>query len=122
MVPDVNAAPARVLAALSAAGDVAYVWDLESDAMIWHGSPRMLGLTDEESVATGKGFAGRINPEDLLLRQQRLQSHYNRGAAFDVEYRVRLGNGGFVWLHERGSVEPRHGRAPVPHARRAARS
>jgi diguanylate cyclase (GGDEF)-like protein len=105
MVPDVNAAPARVLAALAAAGDAAYEWDFESDAMSWYGSPRMLGLTDEDSVATGKGFAGRINSEDLLLRQQRLQSHLNRGGAFDVEYRVRLGDGGFVWLHERGSAE-----------------
>ncbi|HUK59123.1 MAG TPA: GGDEF and EAL domain-containing protein [Stellaceae bacterium] len=105
MAQDVNAAPARVLAALAAAGDAAYEWDLQSDVMTWHGSPRMLGLTDEESIATGKGFAGRINPEDLLLRQQRLQSHYNRGSAFDVEYRIRLGDGGFAWLNERGTVE-----------------
>jgi len=105
MVPDVTAAPARVLAALAAAGDAGYEWDLASDAMVWHGSPRMLGLTDEEAVASGKGFCGRINPEDLLLRQQRLQSHYNRGAAFDVEYRVRLGDGSFAWLHERGTAE-----------------
>jgi diguanylate cyclase (GGDEF)-like protein len=105
MVPDVNALPARVLAALAAAGDAAYEWDLETDAMVWHGSPRMLGLTDEESVRSGRGFAARINPEDLLLRQQRLQTHYNRGAAFDAEYRVRLGDGSFAWLHERGTAE-----------------
>jgi diguanylate cyclase (GGDEF)-like protein len=105
MVPDVNAASARVLAALAAAGDAAYEWDLESDAITWHGSPRMLGLTEEESVANGKGFAARINPDDVLLRQQRLQSHFNRGTQFDVEFRVRLGDGSFAWLHERAAAE-----------------
>jgi diguanylate cyclase (GGDEF)-like protein len=105
MVPEDNAALARVLAALAAAGDAAYVWDLESDAIEWHGSPRMLGLTEEAAVATGKGFSARINPEDIPLRQQRLQGHYSRGTPFDVEYRVRLGDGGFAWLHERGTAE-----------------
>ncbi len=105
MVSEVDAALARVLAALAAAGDAAYVWDLAGDGMEWHGSPRMLGLTDEASVASGKGFAARINPDDLILRQQRLQIHYGRGAPFDVEYRVRLGDGSFAWLHERGTAE-----------------
>lgn len=100
-----NHALARVLAALAAAGDVAYAWDLESDAIEWHGSPRRLGLTDENAIGTGKGFAACVNPDDHLLRQQRLQSHYDRGAPFDVEYRVRLSDGVFAWLHERGTAE-----------------
>jgi diguanylate cyclase (GGDEF)-like protein len=100
-----NHALACILAALEAAGDAAYAWDLESDAIEWHGSPRRLGLTDDVTAATGKGFAANLNPDDLLLRQQRLQSHYNRGAPFDVEYRVRLADGGFAWLHERGTAE-----------------
>jgi diguanylate cyclase (GGDEF)-like protein len=95
----------RVLAALAAAGDVAYVWDLASDTIEWHGSPRMLGLTESAAVASGRGFALRINPDDLLMRVQRLQAHYARGAAFDCEYRVRLTGGGFAWLHERGAAE-----------------
>ena len=41
MVPELNAAMARVLAALAAAGDAAYVWDIASDQIEWHGSPRM---------------------------------------------------------------------------------
>jgi diguanylate cyclase (GGDEF)-like protein len=105
MVQEENLAFAHVLAALVAAGDVAYVWDLAADTIEWHGSPRMLGLTESEAVASGRGFALRINPDDLLLRVQRLQAHYARGAAFDCEYRVRLTGGGFAWLHERGAAE-----------------
>jgi diguanylate cyclase (GGDEF)-like protein len=105
MALEENTALARVLAALNAAGDVAYVWDLASDSLEWHGSPRLLGLTEPAVVANGKGFAARINPDDLALRQQRLQSHFARGTSFDIEYRVRLADGSFAWLHERGSAE-----------------
>jgi diguanylate cyclase (GGDEF)-like protein len=105
MVSDLNAAMARVLAALDAAGDAAYIWDIGSDAIEWHGSPRKLGLTEEAAVATGRGFADRINPDDLILREERLQTHFNRGAPFEAEYRVRLADGGFAWLHERGAAE-----------------
>jgi diguanylate cyclase (GGDEF)-like protein len=100
-----NDALASVLAALAAAGDAAYVWDLASDAIAWHGSPRMLGLTDEATISDGRSFAERINPDDLVIRRQRLQSHYGRGAAFDVEYRIRLSDGSFAWLNERGTAE-----------------
>src|SRR5579885_683058 len=105
MVSAENDALASVLAALAAAGDAAYVWDLASDAIEWHGSPRMLGLTDEAAISSGRSFADRINPDDLLVRQQHLQTHYVRGSAFDVEYRIRLRDGGFAWLHERGTAE-----------------
>ena len=105
MTSEENPALTSVLAALAAAGDVAYVWDLATDIIDWHGSPRMLGLTESEAVASGRGFALRINPDDLLMRVQRLQAHYTRGAAFECEYRVRLTGGGFAWLHERGAAE-----------------
>jgi len=61
MVPDENAALARVLAALAAAGDAAYIWDLASDTVEWHGSPRMLGLTEEAAVATGTQGRRNLN-------------------------------------------------------------
>ncbi len=97
-----------VLAALASAGDVAYVWDIESDAITWHGSLRMLGFDEGMTLATGQAFAERINPDDLLQRQQQLHAHYARGQAFDCEYRVRLQGGSFGWLHDRGTAELDH--------------
>jgi diguanylate cyclase (GGDEF)-like protein len=105
MVPEASVATARILSALSAAGDVAYVWDLASDAIEWHGSPRLLGITEESAVATGRGFADRINPDDLVSREEKLQTHFNRGAPFEAEYRVRLADGAFAWLQERGAAQ-----------------
>jgi diguanylate cyclase (GGDEF)-like protein len=97
---------ARILAALAAAGDVAYAWDLETDAIEWHGPMEgLLGTAAWAPIATGRDFAARIHPDDLLLRQQRLQTHFARAGQFDCEYRVRLEGGGFAWLHDRGSAE-----------------
>jgi diguanylate cyclase (GGDEF)-like protein len=103
-----NAELNAVLAALASAGDVAYVWDIDSDAIAWHGSLRMLGFDEGVTLATGQAFAERINPDDLLQRQQQLHAHYARGLPFDCEYRVRLQGGSFGWLHDRGTAELDH--------------
>jgi diguanylate cyclase (GGDEF)-like protein len=95
----------NALRALVSAGDVAYVWDIETDVIEWHGSLKALGFADGAGLATGQAFADRVSPDDMLLRQQRLHAHYARGAPFDCEFRLRLEAGGFAWLHDRGSAE-----------------
>ncbi|HWE74330.1 MAG TPA: GGDEF and EAL domain-containing protein [Stellaceae bacterium] len=105
---EVNTELKDVLAALASAGDVAYVWDIDSDIITWHGSLQMLGFDEGMKLATGQAFAERINPDDLLQRQQQLHAHYARGLAFDCEYRVRLQGGSFGWLHDRGTAELDH--------------
>jgi diguanylate cyclase (GGDEF)-like protein len=113
MAADEKDAP-HLEAALSAAGDVAYDWDLTSDAIRWHGAvAAMLGIADAALIATGRALAGRLNPDDLLLRQQRLNAHWTRRATFDCEFRVRAEQGGFVWVHDRGSALFDAGGRPV---------
>jgi diguanylate cyclase (GGDEF)-like protein len=105
MAPDDKDVPHRLEAALTAAGDLAYDWDLTTDAIAWHGSVSgMLGVGDQSAIATGRALAGRLNPDDLLLRQQRLNAHWTRRATFDCEFRVRTENGGFAWVHDRGTA------------------
>jgi diguanylate cyclase (GGDEF)-like protein len=97
--------PQRLPGTVTAAGDLAYDWDLVTDAITWHGSVEaMLGLADGQVIVSGRTLAGRLNPDDLLLRQQRLNAHWTRRALFDCEYRVRVENGGFAWVHDRGSA------------------
>lgn len=91
--------------ALAAAGDVAYAWDIDTDAVHWQGSLQDLGFAPTTTITRGQVFAERINPDDLLLRQQQLHAHYTRGDRFDCEYRIRLENGDFAWLHDRGAAE-----------------
>jgi diguanylate cyclase (GGDEF)-like protein len=94
--------PGRVSAALEAAGDAAYVWDLDTDKIEWWGR---LGVADGEfaaDVGNGRSFAGRIHPDDLVHRQLALAAHLDSDGSFDCEYRLRIGEGSFVWVHERG--------------------
>jgi diguanylate cyclase (GGDEF)-like protein len=103
MTPDEKPAPRHWEAALTAAGDLAYNWDLTTDAIVWHGSVApMLGVRDPRAIATGRTLAGRLNPDDLVIRQQRLTAHWTRRVAYDCEFRVRTENGGFAWVHDRG--------------------
>ncbi|MDE2230331.1 MAG: EAL domain-containing protein [Alphaproteobacteria bacterium] len=97
-----------VLAALTAAGDAAYIWEVGSDAFEWHGAIEGLSLG---LVPTGKAFANRIHRDDLPLREQRLAAHVRRGGDFDCEYRIRLDNGDYAWVHDRGSAETARGKA-----------
>jgi diguanylate cyclase (GGDEF)-like protein len=95
----------QVLAALVAAGDVAYVWDIESDAIRWFGSLSAIGIGEAAVLVTGRMLTDRISPDDLQLREQRLHAHFTRGTLYDCEYRVRTEGGGFAWLHDRAAAE-----------------
>jgi diguanylate cyclase (GGDEF)-like protein len=95
----------RAEAALRAAGDIGYIWDLRSDRILWQGAVgRVLGIADESAIASGRSFAGRVNPEDLPQRQHRL-SEAREGAPFACEYRLRDESGRFHWIEDRGRAE-----------------
>jgi diguanylate cyclase (GGDEF)-like protein len=90
------------LAALTAAGDIAYEWELGSDVISWRGPvDAVLGIGDPTKIASGRALVGRINPEDLPHRQHRL-SELADGEAFDVEYRIRAEDGSANWVQDRG--------------------
>ncbi|HZT88347.1 MAG TPA: GGDEF and EAL domain-containing protein [Stellaceae bacterium] len=92
-------------AALEAAGDAAYSWDLGGDQIEWFGRFPAPGVKIAADAATGRSFASRIHPDDLVQRQLMLASHFDERTEFDCEYRVRDAVGGFVWVQERGQVE-----------------
>ncbi len=96
---------ARLRAALAASGEIAYEWDLVADriAFLGDGGAR-LGLAPGESW-TAREFAGRINPEDLVVRLDMLSRHYRTQTPYDCEYRLRLAGGEQGWVHDRGTAE-----------------
>jgi diguanylate cyclase (GGDEF)-like protein len=104
----------RLSAALDAAGDAAYCWELDGDRLHWFGR---LGIAEHRlatELTTGRGFAARIHPDDLVHRQLALAAHFDSETAFDCEYRLRDADGAFFWVHERGRA--RRDAAGRPHA------
>jgi len=95
-----------VTAALLAAGDAVYRWELAADTMTWVGSlGREFGAPPQALFATGESFHSRINPEDLAGRLRALSNHYATRRPFDCEYRMRRPDGEFSWVHDRGAAE-----------------
>lgn len=100
--------------AVSAAGDVAYVWDLESDRLVWYGDVEgLIGANRSESLTSGEAFHERINLEDVSKRLQMLSAHLQSQKPFDCEFRIRHNNGEFIWVHDKGSAELDQTGAPV---------
>jgi diguanylate cyclase (GGDEF)-like protein/PAS domain S-box-containing protein len=95
----------RFSAALEAAGDVAYSWELDDDRLDWSGRLDAAVLDLAAESATGRSFANRIHPDDLVHRQLALARHFDGEGPFDCEYRLRDAHGGFVWVHERGRAK-----------------
>lgn len=97
---------ACLAAAMAAADDVAYDWDLRTDSIAWAGSVAGLFASScENLVATGEAFNQRINPEDLPVRLKALAEHYRTRETYDCEYRLRKADGAFCWVHDRGRAE-----------------
>lgn len=92
----------RLSTALEAAGDMAYLWELEGDKLNWSGRLGAAKIEFPVDVPTGRSFANRIHPDDLVHRQLALAAHFDGESAFDCEYRLRDAEGGFLWVHERG--------------------
>lgn len=103
-----------VRAAMEAAGDVAFDWDLESDSITWFGPMAHLsGLLGGVKVSTGNEFLRRIVPQDLKARRHDLAQHVIQRVPFDCEYRLRGTRGETVWLNERGSVTRSESGTPI---------
>ncbi len=86
-----------------AAGDLHYVWNLETDRIRWSDNAlERLGYDDPESIATGLVFQSRVNPEDLPRRRLALLNHFAGEEPYDCEYRLRTADGGFCWVHDVG--------------------
>ena len=94
----------RLSAALAAAGDLAYDWDLERDRIAWLGPVESLLPLAGEALTRGSAFAALIEPQDRPVRAEALARHAAAGDAFECVYRLRLA-GGTRWAQERGAAE-----------------
>lgn len=93
-------------AAVTAAGDLVYRWDLETDGIAWGGPVcQLFGCSEACMPADGRAYAERINAEDQARRSRALSEHLGGQEDYDVEYRVRAEDGEFHWVHDRGRVE-----------------
>ena len=91
---------------LSAAGDVAYDWDLCSDTISWFG-------------ASTKIFGGQNPPPDsqalyhVLHTDDRHIVFSGETSTIDRQFRIKMGTAGILWVNERGAIESDSNHNPI---------
>ena len=81
----------RLRAALSAAGEVAYDWDLATDTVNWSGDVcKALGLAHSQQPILGAAFSAFVAQEDLVAHSNFITRLQSGEAQFECEYRLQL--------------------------------
>ena len=91
-------------AALDAAGDLAYAWELDRDAIEWSGRLARTGPGFAAGITSGRLFADHIHPDDRGHRKSMLATHLDGNRDFDCEYRLRDAEGGLCWFTSVGAA------------------
>ena len=91
---------------LSAAGDVAYDWDLSNDTITWFGSWSTLFRT-EEPPQDSQALYHILYPDDRHIFFSGEANSLNR------QFRIHNSSNGILWIHERGKSENDCNNRPV---------
>jgi PAS domain S-box-containing protein len=102
---DLREAQERFQRAVSGTQDALFEFNLRSGET-WY-SPRfrqMLGYSANDNDADGK-IETFIHPEDGQIVGKAMGDHLTFGLPYDVEYRLRMRNGEWLWVRSRASAE-----------------
>jgi len=79
-----------IAAILISAGETAYEWRIESDMLRWtSNAPEVLGLRDARLIASGRDYAGLLDPANAETRASAVMQSQAEDNGTGVPYRVR---------------------------------
>ena len=82
-----------------------WTWDLNTGRIVWSASMfAVLGLAERPSPWTVPELQALIHPEDNSLDRIAQRAAEQSGDYFEVEFRMRSGDGRWVWLHKRAEL------------------
>jgi diguanylate cyclase (GGDEF)-like protein len=110
--PDDSAAATRLNdanAILASIGLVAYDWRIDSDVLTWGvNAPEVLQIADLARIATGRGYAGLLDPKNTTSRFDAVTQTGGHdsggGVPYQTEYCLNSGPGDTVrlWIEDNG--------------------
>jgi two-component system, sensor histidine kinase and response regulator len=106
MEDELKTARLRLERAIRGTHDGMWEWDLALQTL-WV-SPRyeeILDYAEGEVSRTAKTPNALVHPDDLQTSQTAQQAHFERGAPYDVEVRMRARAGVYRWIRMRGEAE-----------------
>jgi len=81
------------------------IWTTDCEGNTSYISPNIkdiYGYSPEEIYKDGeRSWFGRIHPEDVGSIDKAFKDLFEKGAMFDVEYRIKRKDGEWIWLHDR---------------------
>ena len=99
---------ARLALALQASELGLWDWNLQTDEVHHTQLKELFGLEPEHVKAMLSDLKPRLHPQDLPLLKRALVEHMKgRSEDYQVEYRIRHGDGRWVWIEDRGRAVER---------------
>ncbi|PTR21785.1 MULTISPECIES: EAL domain-containing protein [unclassified Pseudomonas] len=99
---------ARLALALKASELGLWDWNLQTDEVHHTQIQELFGLEPEQVTAILRHLKPRLHPEDLPALKRALVEHLKgRTEDYQIEYRVRHGDGHWVWIEDRGRAVER---------------
>jgi diguanylate cyclase (GGDEF)-like protein/PAS domain S-box-containing protein len=99
---------ARLALALKASELGLWDWNLQTDEVHHTQIQELFGLEPEQVTAILRHLKPRLHPDDLPALKRALVEHLKgRTEDYQIEYRVRHGNGHWVWIEDRGRAVER---------------
>lgn len=80
-------------------------WDLQANLLYW--SQRfmdMVGCRQDVPESNYRNWERRLHPEDRERTLTRLFQHIKTREPYDVEYRMMVEEGGYIWIHAKGQA------------------
>ena len=95
---------------------VIYVDAVDDSMATLYVSPQVttaLGFTAEAWIDDTDLWRRQVHPDDVDAVLRAVEAHHRTGAAYDVEYRFRHGDGRWLWLRDQAVVIRDEGGAPL---------
>jgi len=101
-------------AAIAASGDVAYVWDVRSGSIRWHGAiGELFRLEDHSVVDMADRFHARIDADGIGQLRRCHADAAKDGQRFVCDYQLERGDGTLTWIEDRGWFERSESGEPI---------
>jgi PAS domain S-box-containing protein len=102
---DLKTSEERFQIAVEGSSTGVWDWDISTDKLYW--SPRLkeiFGVTDANFTPHFNEFESRLHPEDRDKVIKALEDHMLHKKPYNMEYRVRHGEGDYIWILARGQA------------------
>lgn len=89
-----------------AATDAMWDWDLSTDTMWWsEGMEQLLGMPSSRTLDKPEVWSSRLHPDDCKRVLQSISDVLQKqDVHWSAEYRFKRGDGGYIWVLDRGFV------------------